>query len=196
MTETNIFDEENWQEIMLKEIAKYPERTGRQRPEYEEMLDMDENEFRAWLIVKSKGHNQETTLSEMIQHEQKTNLYTRHSKDVDPITRVAAYDIFDPKKSEETVKHLRELYELTNEAEDQSDPIFTALFAKGVSDYATKNMERKVLQEYKTAAHNLHDFLSQMSDGALLDKTARDNHGELFNNLEKARSEWRKIIGQ
>jgi sarcosine oxidase delta subunit len=97
---------ENWKDIALEHMAKFPKRTGKSRPTYEEMLELDEDEFKAWLFVKGEGDNQEQTLKEMIEHESRTGSFTKTARNDVPPHEQLILNVFDKDKSTETIKAL------------------------------------------------------------------------------------------
>ena len=82
--EEDWLESENFEEIMLQHLAKFPERTGRELPTYEELLELDEDGFKAWNFVKAAGDYQEQTLKEMIEHESRTGSYAKTRRENDP----------------------------------------------------------------------------------------------------------------
>jgi len=139
-TDKNWLDSENWKEIALEHLAKFPKRTGRSRPTYEEMLELDEDEFKAWLFVKAEGENQEQTLKDMIEHETKTGSFTNTAKADIPPQEQVIFNVFNKDKSAETIKVLRNLDKVANElnADEEKgyvDIVKQSIWAKGTSDY-------------------------------------------------------------
>lgn len=137
-TEENWLDSENWQDIALQHMAKFPKRTGRSRPTYEEMLELDIDEFKAWLFVKGEGDNQEKTLEEMIEHESRTSSFAKTAKADIPPQEQLILNVFDKNKSAETIKALRNLDKAANELikdEENGDIVKQSIWAKATSDY-------------------------------------------------------------
>jgi hypothetical protein len=131
-------DSENWQDIALEHMAKFPKRTGKSRPTYEEMLELDENEFKAWLFVKGEGDNQEQTLKEMIEHESRTGSFTKTARADIPPHEQLILNVFDKDKSAETIKAIRNLDKVANELKDDKkdeDIVKQSIWAKATSDY-------------------------------------------------------------
>ena len=134
-------ESENWKDIALEHMAKFPKRTGKSRPTYEEMLELDEDEFKAWLFVKSKGDNQKETLDEMITHEERTHSFAKTGKEDDPAHIKMIVDVFNREKSDEIVRVLKNLSETSNKLIDEGldgekgDIVEQAIWAKGTSDY-------------------------------------------------------------
>lgn len=132
---------ENWKNEMLIHLAKFPKRTGRSRPTYNEMLELDEDEFKAWLFVKAESDNQEELLQEMIEHEEDTGSFAKTSKPNGTEFEQVILDLFKREKSDEVAGILRKLCEVTDEHGlndvdgSSTDLIKTALWAKGTSDF-------------------------------------------------------------
>jgi hypothetical protein len=136
----NWLDSENWKDIALEHMAKFPKRTGRSRPTYEEILELDEDEFKAWMFVMGEGENQEQTLKEMIEHETKTGSFAKTAKTDIPPQEQVILNVFDKDKSAETIKVLRDLDKAVkeiNEDEEKEyvDIVKQSIWAKATSDY-------------------------------------------------------------
>jgi hypothetical protein len=135
-------DSENWKEIAIQHLSKFPQRTGRKRPTYEEILNLDEDEFKAWMFVMAGEENQQETLKEMIAHETKTGSFTKTGKENDPPHVKMIVDVFNKDKSEEIVRVLKNLSNTSNKLiEDGSvegekgDIVQQSIWAKATSDY-------------------------------------------------------------
>lgn len=140
-------ESENWREVALEHMAKFPKRTGKSRPTYEELLELDEDEFKAWLFVKAEGDNQEQTLKEMITHESKTGSFTKTARNDIPPHEQLILNVFDKDKRAETIKALKNLDKVANELrgeEDNEDIVKQSIWAKATSDYFKlgENMEK------------------------------------------------------
>jgi hypothetical protein len=132
-------DSENWQDIALQHMAKFTKRTGEsRRPTYEELLQLDKDEFKAWLFVKGEGDNQEQTLKEMIEHESRTGSFTKTARTDIPPHEQLILNVFDKDKSAETIKAIRNLDKVANElkeGEEDEDIVKQSIWAKATSDY-------------------------------------------------------------
>jgi hypothetical protein len=132
---------DNWKETAIEHLSKFPQRTGRQSPTYEEMLDLEEDEFKAWLFVKGDKTNQDEFLKEMIKHETQTGSFAKTGRENDPPHVKMIVDVFDKDKSEEIVNALRKLSDTSNELIDKGadgekgDIVQQSIWAKGTSDY-------------------------------------------------------------
>lgn len=137
-TKENWLESENWREVALEHMAKFSKRTGKSRPTYEEMLELDEDEFKAWLFVKGEGDNQEQTLKEMIEHESRTGSFTKTARNDIPPHEQLILNVFDKDKSAETIKALRNLDKVANELKEEKgseDFVKQSIWAKATSDY-------------------------------------------------------------
>jgi len=137
-TKEDWLESENWREVALEHMAKFPKRTGKSRPTYEEMLELDEDEFKAWLFVKGEGENQEQTLKEMIEHESRTGSFTKTARNDIPPHEQLVLNVFYKDKSAETIKALRNLDKVANELKeekDNEDIVKQSIWAKATSDY-------------------------------------------------------------
>jgi len=130
-------ESENFEEIALQHLAKFPKRTGRELPTYEELLELDEDEFKAWMFVKAEGDYQEQTLKEMIKHESKTGSFAKTGRENDPPQVKMIVDVFNKEKSAEVVEALKNLDEVYYKygGEEAGDIVNQSIYAKGISDY-------------------------------------------------------------
>lgn len=140
-TNEDWLDSENWREIAIEHLSKFPQRTGRKRPTYEEILELDEDEFKAWLFVMAESENQDDTIKQMTEHETRTGSFGKTKREDDtPFTKLIV-DVFDTEKSAEVVSTLRNLSTTANKLVDEGaegekgDIVKQSIWAKGVSDY-------------------------------------------------------------
>lgn len=140
-TKENWLNDENWKEKMLEHLSKYPERTGRETPTYDEMLNLDKDEFKAWIFVRSAPDFQDELIKEMLDHEEKTGSFTKTGRNDDgPFTKLIL-DVFNRARSKKVVDVLRRMSETANKLIDEgadgekADSIQNAILAKATSDY-------------------------------------------------------------
>lgn len=134
-------DDENWKETMLVHLSKYPQRTGKKSPTYEEILELDKDEFKAWIFVRSAPDFQDELIKEMLDHEEKTGSFTKTGRNDDgPFTKLIL-DVFNRARSKEVVDVLRRMSETANKLIDEgadgekADSVKNAILAKATSDY-------------------------------------------------------------
>ena len=132
-------DAENWKEILMDYASKFIERTGRQKPTYEEVLSLDKDEFKAWVFIKASKHNQEETLKEMIEHENKTGSFAKTMKEDDASHIKALYDVFvgSEKRSRDVVSLLQKIEDVKLKylTSSSGDLVGQLIWAKATSDY-------------------------------------------------------------
>lgn len=140
-TKEDWLDGENWKEIMLKHLSKYPQRTGKKNPTYDEMLKLDKDEFKAWLFVMKEPDHQKEMLAEMIDHEERTGSFAKSKKESDTDFTKLIFDVFNRDRSKEVVDVLKRLSSTANELgyKDEhggkGDVVTQAIWAKATSDY-------------------------------------------------------------
>jgi hypothetical protein len=130
------FEDENWKETILQHLEKFPQRTGKKTPTYNEMLVLDEDEFKAWLFVMAEPPQQTEFLGQMIDHEEKTGSFERRKQESDSDFTKLIFDIFKRERSKETIDILTRMNNAVRELGHSGDNIVKqAIYAKATSDY-------------------------------------------------------------
>ena len=132
-------DDENWKEIMLQHLSKYPQRTGKNMPTYDEILKLDEDEFKAWLFVMANSDHEKDTLEQMIDHEERTHSFEKTKREDASVFTKAILDVFRRERSKEIVDLLKRVDESYRKGKHEEgecvDIVKQALWAKANSDY-------------------------------------------------------------
>ena len=139
----NACEDENWlesdsfEEIAIQHLQKFPKRTGREIPTYEELLELEKDEFKAWMFVKASAEFQEQTLEEMINHESVTGSFSKTVREDDPPQQKLILDIFIKERSVKVIDAIRGLDKAYHElgGDNESDIVTQAIYAKAISDY-------------------------------------------------------------
>lgn len=135
------FEADNWREIMLQHLSKYPKRTNKKSPTYEEMLTLDKDEFKSWIFLRSTPDFQDELIKEMLDHEEKTGSFTKTAKKDDTLFTKLILDVFNRERSKEVIDVLRRMSETANKLVDEGiegekgDSVRDAILAKSASDY-------------------------------------------------------------
>ena len=123
------------QKDMLKHLADYRKKTGKQMPTYEERLKMDKDEMRTWTLYRVQKENREKLLEEMIAHEEKTGSLRKTVRKEITEGEQAVLNVFDREKSSGTVNALNKMGEiLLEDDKEEKDFVMDAIFAKIASD--------------------------------------------------------------
>jgi len=111
-------------------------------PTYEVMLEMNADDFKKWVLLRSEKPNRDKFLEEMIEHEEKTHSFRKTGKaeltDGEQITM----NVFDREMSRGVVAWLEKMNEFLPE-EDRKDFVLEAILAKATSDHVKLGTHRE-----------------------------------------------------
>lgn len=108
-------------------------------PTYPEMLDLNEEDFKQWLVMRSSAENRESLLEEMVDHEERTHSFRRTAKKELNEGQILALSLFDRNKSKQAMELFNKLNEIDVEGEDPVDKVdlvLNTMMGKAASDYA------------------------------------------------------------
>lgn len=83
------------------------------------MLELDEDEFKAWVFAMAEGENQDDAIKQMVEHETNTGSFAKTKREDDTAFTKLIVDVFDEDKSAEVVNTLRNLSTTANKLVDE-----------------------------------------------------------------------------
>ena len=109
---------------------------GAKIPTYDEMLKMNEDDFKKWITIRSEKPNRIVLLQEMIDQETRTHSFANTArKEITPASQ-AVLDMFNKDKSTDIADFLERLSNVASEEGDgDTDLVQDAIFAKAASDH-------------------------------------------------------------
>lgn len=126
------------EETMLKKVSEYYSKTGKkERPTYEEILQMDKDALQTWILMRIQKPEQEKLLEEMIEHEEKTGSFGKTFREDDPPFYKLFTGLFrrtTSKKIKEMLEHMDQTLEKYGRKSD-SDVVKESMMAKSIEDY-------------------------------------------------------------
>lgn len=122
--------------------------SNKNNPTYDEMLKMNGDDFKKWIIVRSEKPNREKLLQEMTDHETRTHSFAKTARAEITPTEQAVLNVFNKDKSVEVADFLDRLSKIASEdGSEEKDLVQDAIFAKAASDHvglgAKMEKERK-----------------------------------------------------
>ena len=106
--------------------------TGEKIPSYDEMLAMNVDDLRKWVLLRSQREHRDKLIQEMMRHEEVTHSFQKTAKDPAIEGEHVALNVFDSEKSAGAVEWLDKLGELSGSGEDF---VREVIFAKAASDH-------------------------------------------------------------
>lgn len=104
-------------------------------PTYDQMLKMNEEDFKKWLTLRNET-DRERLLLEMIDHEERTGSFGKTAKKEISGSEQAILDVFDIDKSARIVRTFGKVKNALTEGEKEGiDLVEHAIFAKAASDH-------------------------------------------------------------
>ena len=104
-------------------------------PNYKEMLKMNSEDFRTWVIKRSSTDLRSVLIEEMVEHEEETKSFTKTARENISEGEQAALNVFSRSKSTETIRLLEKMNDFLDVV-DKRDLIMESIFAKATSDHA------------------------------------------------------------
>lgn len=126
------------EEAMIKIVGDYYAKTGKkEKPVYEQILQMDKDEFQTWMLMRIQAPEQDSLLKEMIGHEEKTGSFAKTFREDDPDYYKLFIDLFNKDKSESVKKVLNDAKAMLEKYgyKSEGDVIKESMMAKAVEDY-------------------------------------------------------------
>ena len=104
-------------------------------PTYDEMLEMSEDDFKKWILIRIQKPNRDRLLLEMIGHEARTKSFYKTVDHELSKSEQTILDVFNPQKSAEIIATFEKIDRaLKDSSEQEPDLLKHAIFAKSASD--------------------------------------------------------------
>ena len=112
-------------------------KTEEKIPTYDEMLEMSENDFKKWILMRIENPYRDRLLLEMIGHEARTKSFYKTVDHELSKSEQQILDVFNPQKSAEIIVVFEKVDRaLKDSGEEAPDLLKHAIFAKATSDKA------------------------------------------------------------